>query len=206
MTQGNRASRSKTRPAPELPAGPRPGANIQPLTQRGRNTRAKLVRAAREVFSRQRFDEVRITDITAGAGVASGTFYTYFHSKEEVFREVASRVLEEMSAAPRRAPGEIEFDPTRQIEAATRRYFESIGRNARIARSIEELHAREPGVGSARRGILLVGVKRIARWIERLQEQGICDPDLEAWPTAQALHAGRERVVGVGDQPGVDPR
>jgi AcrR family transcriptional regulator len=153
------------------------------------------VGAAREVFGRHGFDEVRITDITARAGVASGTFYTYFDSKEELFREVASQVLEEMSAAPQRAPGEAELGPTQQIEAATRRYFESIRQNARIARSIEELHAREPGVGSARRGILFVGVKRIERWIKRLQEQGICDPKLEAWPTAQALHAMQVSVA-----------
>jgi hypothetical protein len=40
-----------------------------------------------------------------------------------------------------------------------------------------------------------VGVKRIERWIKRLQEQGICDPKLEAWPTAQALHAMQVSVA-----------
>ncbi len=164
-------------------------ATVPPLTERGCNTRAKLLRAARLIFGKTGFADVRITDITARAGVASGTFYTYFRSKEEIFREVATQVLEEMSAAPRRPTGEAERDPVRQVEAATRRYFEAVRKNARIARSIEELQVREPGVGGARRAILSVGVQRIARWIERLQSQGVCDAAVAPWQTAQVLHA-----------------
>jgi AcrR family transcriptional regulator len=145
--------------------------------------------AARDIFSRIAFSEVRITDITALAGVANGTFYTYFDSKEEIFREVAAQALAEMSEAARRPPGEEELDLALQMEAATRRYFASVRRNGRIAHSIEEIQAREPGVGRARREVLVVGVKRIERWIRWLQREGICDPAVDPWPTALALHA-----------------
>ena len=40
-----------------------------------------------------------------------------------------------------------------------------------------------------RRDTLIVGVKRVERWIRALQERGTCDPALEPWPTALALHA-----------------
>src|SRR5262245_32537914 len=80
-----RADRAAQRPdADSAPAG------TASLTPRGHRTRSKLLVAAREIFSRTGFFEVRITDITARAGVASGTFYTYFDSKEELFREVAA--------------------------------------------------------------------------------------------------------------------
>src|SRR3970282_1942252 len=79
--------------------------------------------------------------------------------------------------------------PARQMESATRRSFESVRRNARIAHSVEEIQAREPGVRDARREILIVGVKRIERWILRLQRDGTCDPRVDAWSTALALHA-----------------
>jgi AcrR family transcriptional regulator len=188
MARANRATRRTGQPSPppRLPGRP---TDLAPVTQRGRNTRAKLVVAAREVFSRVGFSEVRITDITAEAGVASGTFYTYFDSKEEIFREVAAQALAEMSAAHRRPPGETERDPALQIEAATRRYFEVVRRNGRIAHSIEEIQAREPGVGRVRRDTLIVGVKRIERWIRALQSAGICPAQVAPWPTAQALHA-----------------
>jgi AcrR family transcriptional regulator len=188
MTRSQRAGRRHGRPPvpPRLPHRP---AVPEPLTQRGRNTRAKLVAAARDIFSRVAFDEVRIADITGLAGVANGTFYTYFDSKEEIFREVAARALAEMSEAPRRPPGETERDPALQIEAATRRYFEAVRRNGRIAHSIEEIQARESGVGRVRRDMLIVGVKRIERWIRRLQDAGICPANVDPWATAQALHA-----------------
>ena len=185
MTRRDRAARPSEAP-PQRPA--KPARALEGLTARGRNTRAKLVAAARDVFGRAGFSEVRITDITESAGVASGTFYTYFDSKEEIFREVAAEVLAEMSASPRRDPANLARDPIRDLEHATRCYFECIRRNARIARSIEELHTRDPGVGAERRDTLVKGVKRVERWIQRLQAQGICDPQLETWPVALALH------------------
>ena len=186
MARAEHATSRADRTAREKRQGADPG-----LTQRGRRTRAKLVSAAHDIFLRVAFDEVRITDITGRAGVASGTFYTYFDSKEEVFREVAAQAMSEMSASVRRDPKRQsgQRDAIREIEEATRSYFECVRRNARIARSIEELQRREPGVGAVRRDLLIVGVKRVERWIRSLQEQGICDPSVEPWPTALALHA-----------------
>jgi AcrR family transcriptional regulator len=159
------------------------------LTLRGRRTRTRLLEAARDVFGRVGFYEVRISDITDHAGVASGTFYTYFDSKEEIFREVAAQVLAEMQMDRRGAPDNPLRDPALDLEFGTRRYFDVIRRTARIARSMEELHMREPGLGEIRRRTLVRGVKQIERWIRKLQEQGICDRELDTWSTAMALHA-----------------
>ena len=80
------------------------------FTPRGLRTRARLVGAARQVFEKIPFRQARLTDITAAAGVAAGTFYTYFDSKEEIFREVADEVLLELSRAARRDPDNTEGD------------------------------------------------------------------------------------------------
>jgi AcrR family transcriptional regulator len=173
---------------PGVPDAPDASAG-RSLTQRGVRTRARLLTAAREVFSQVGFSDVRVTDITTRAGVASGTFYTYFDSKEAVFREVAGQVLAEMQIDPRGDPDNTARDPVRDLEYGTRCYFACIRRNARIARSIEEMHMREPGLGSERREILVRGVKQVERWIRMLQRRGICDPKVEPWPTALALHA-----------------
>ena len=45
-----------------------------PASARGARTRQTLVEAARRVFERDGFLDARITDITAEAGVAAGTF------------------------------------------------------------------------------------------------------------------------------------
>ncbi len=57
-----------------------------PKTERGRKTRNKLLEAAEIEFGEKGFHEAGISGITYRAGVALGTFYTYFESKEEIFR------------------------------------------------------------------------------------------------------------------------
>ena len=54
--------------------------------------------AAKEVFEHDGFLDARISDIAERAGLSHGSFYHYFESKEEVFREVAAEVEERLSA------------------------------------------------------------------------------------------------------------
>jgi AcrR family transcriptional regulator len=68
-----------------------------PRTERGRKTLRKLIEAAAQEFGERGFHEAAITGITQRAGVALGTFYTYFESKEEVFRAL----VRDMSHATR---------------------------------------------------------------------------------------------------------
>jgi AcrR family transcriptional regulator len=77
-------------------------ADKAPRTERGRRTVRKLLEAAAQEFGRRGFHEAAITGITARAGVALGTFYTYFESKEEVFRAL----VRDMSQATRAHVGE----------------------------------------------------------------------------------------------------
>jgi AcrR family transcriptional regulator len=61
-----------------------------PKTKRGRKTREKLLHAAEAEFGERGFPEASIASITQRAGVALGTFYVYFESKEEIFRALVS--------------------------------------------------------------------------------------------------------------------
>ena len=47
-------------------------------------TRQKLLDAARVVFERDGFHDARLADIVQEAQVATGTFYNYYNSKEEI--------------------------------------------------------------------------------------------------------------------------
>jgi AcrR family transcriptional regulator len=61
-----------------------------PKTARGLRTRDKLLEAAEIEFGEKGFHEGAISGITHRAGVALGTFYTYFESKEEIFTALVS--------------------------------------------------------------------------------------------------------------------
>src|SRR3954469_25383334 len=68
-----------------------------PRTARGERTLRKILDAAREEFGERGFSESSIVGITQRAGVALGTFYTYFDSKEALFQAL----VRDMSAQVR---------------------------------------------------------------------------------------------------------
>lgn len=59
--------------------------HLMPKTNRGIQTRNKLLRSAEHIFGEKGYHESSITEITQYAGVSLGNFYTYFESKYQVF-------------------------------------------------------------------------------------------------------------------------
>lgn len=61
---------------------------LAPATERGRRTRRRILSAAETSFGERGYFPTSIADIVREAGVAPGTFYLYFRSKEHVFAEL----------------------------------------------------------------------------------------------------------------------
>ena len=74
-----------------------------PRTERGRKTLRKLLDAAAGEFGDHGFHEASISSITRRAGVALGTFYTYFDSKDEIFRALVVDMSDAVKNAAREA-------------------------------------------------------------------------------------------------------
>lgn len=72
-----------------------PGA---PKTARGARTRAKILAAAEDAFGSMGYHQAGVSDITRMAGVAQGTFYTYFASKEDTLRELVRDMGQKLRA------------------------------------------------------------------------------------------------------------
>jgi len=60
----------------------------QPSTARGEATRRRLLDAAEIEFGEKGFHNASVAGITQAAGVGLGTFYLYFQTKEDIFREL----------------------------------------------------------------------------------------------------------------------
>ncbi|QBI20709.1 TetR/AcrR family transcriptional regulator [Egibacter rhizosphaerae] len=58
------------------------------LSRKGERTRGALLEAAEQVFGALGYHEASIVKITEAAGVAQGTFYRYFSSKQAIFEEL----------------------------------------------------------------------------------------------------------------------
>jgi len=90
-----------------------PGAKT-PRTERGRRTLRALLDAAADEFGEKGFHDAAIAKIAERAGIAIGSFYTYFDSKEAIFRalvrdmsrQVKEHVVPNILRAPDRLSGE----------------------------------------------------------------------------------------------------
>ena len=177
-------------------------------TARGRRTRAQLVDAASEVFAEKRYLDTNVSDIVRRAGTAHGTFYRYFNSKEDIFREVALALQRTMlsstyddDAARRRRAGDatarVEEEMLWRITRATRRYLDAYRQNAALIAVIEQVATFNDKLREIRREIRCAFVDRARASIERMQAAGIALPDVDARYAANALGSMVDRFAYV---------
>lgn len=83
--------------------GPSTNAGKTPRTERGRKTLRKLLDASAIEFGERGFHEASVSSITRRAGVALGTFYTYFDSKDELFRALVNDMSANVMSSARGA-------------------------------------------------------------------------------------------------------
>jgi AcrR family transcriptional regulator len=165
-----------------------------PASARGARTRGALVAAAREIFERDGFLDARITDITERAGVAAGSFYTYFNRKEDALAAVMEDVEEEMLHPRIREVADGEH-PIGVIEAANRAYLAAYRRNAKLMALMEQVSHVDEDFRRLRLRRARAFTQRNARALIRLQQQGLADPGLDPQLAARALSAMVSRIA-----------
>jgi AcrR family transcriptional regulator len=70
-----------------------------PVTPRGRATYEALLQATESEIARVGFDRTTSTTVASCAGVATGTFYTYFTDKDALLSALFARRLDDILAA-----------------------------------------------------------------------------------------------------------
>lgn len=151
-----------------------------PKTRRGEATRQKILAAAEREIGGKGFAEASIATITMEAGVAQGTFYLYFHSKEDVLRELVllmGRMLRRhLTVAAVGAAGRLEAE-RRGLEA----FFAFVRTRPYLYRVVAESQFVDPGVfrqyymdfaegyakvleGAAARGEVTAGDAEVRAW------------------------------------------
>lgn len=120
----------------------------------------EILQAARRVFAERGFEEATMAEIAREAGVAKGTLYLYYPSKQDVYAaalhgsaaELASRTAQSIAQAPGAA------DKVRAFVDTTVRYFDehpesfrmyhcelgrAVNRQATRAREFDEIHLEQ---------------------------------------------------------------
>ena len=163
-----------------------------PRSQKGRQTRARLIAAAKRVFEDSGFLNARVSDIVAGAGISHGAFYHYFDSKEQIFREVAAEqevsmltLSDKIERRSSKAPGGV--TPYDRIRDANAAYFEAYRAEAKIMKVIEEVSRYDEQVYAVRAQRQHEFGQLVSRSISQLQEQGLADRRIDPDVAAAAL-------------------
>jgi TetR/AcrR family transcriptional regulator, fatty acid metabolism regulator protein len=94
--------------------------------------RELILRAAISVFARNGYFNSKVADIARAAGVADGTVYLYFKSKEEILHSIFDKIMDEAIAEGRKQIAEIE-DPREKLRHIAYLHLERLGTNKDLA-------------------------------------------------------------------------
>jgi len=180
-----RRGRNATEPgeAPTAASAPKPSAaseGKEPRTARGRKTLRAVLDAAAIEFGEKGFHDGSISGITRRAGVALGSFYTYFDSKDAVFRalvrDMSDQVRDHVAPAIRQAPNQIAAE-----RAGLLQFLHFVRDHKEIYRIIDEAEFVDP---DSFRAHYATTADRIAKRLAAAGERGEVQPglsEIHAW-------------------------
>lgn len=114
-----------------------------PRTERGRKTLRLLLDAAAAEFGEKGFHESSVVSITQRAGVALGSFYTYFDSKDSLFQAL----VRDMSAQVRTTVGPVMAAENDRLEGERKglaEFLKFVRQHKELYRIIDEAEFVDP--------------------------------------------------------------
>ena len=99
--------------------------------------RSELIDTAEELFLENGYEETTVSEIVRNAGVAQGTFYHYFKSKDEVLNAITDRWIEEIRAGMEDIASRDDSDVIEKILVFFG-FFNNLGRSRQ--RLVEHIH------------------------------------------------------------------
>ena len=94
--------------------------------------REAILRAAICVFAHNGYFNAKVADIAREAGVADGTVYLYFKSKEEILHSIFDRTVDEAVAEAKKQLAAIS-DPREKLRQIARLHLERLGSDRDLA-------------------------------------------------------------------------
>jgi TetR/AcrR family transcriptional regulator, cholesterol catabolism regulator len=123
------------RPAPRVTAPPLPDS----LNASQRERRQRIVEAGLSLLRNHEHHQIQMKDVASEAGVALGTLYRYFQSKDHLFAEVLAHWAGRLQASVERRPleGATNADRLTDVLQRSMRAFQSWPQLARVVMALE---------------------------------------------------------------------
>lgn len=156
-------------------------ATGRPLTKRGEATRRKILEASEQVFAELGYHEASISKVTERAGVALGTFYLYFDSKQTIFEalvvDLNTRVRQSMSEAMAGAASRVEAE-----RGGFEGFFRFTAEHPALYRVVREAEFVSPAVMKLHYERIVQGYSAGLRAAQRDGDvDPLLDPEVAAW-------------------------
>src|SRR6267378_7239509 len=94
--------------------------------------RDAILRAAIDVFAERGFFNAQVADVARAAGVAAGTVYLYFKSKDDLLVSIFERSMRDGLAAGRAAVVDL-HDPRERLRRLARGHLSRLGHDRNLA-------------------------------------------------------------------------
>ena len=91
-----------------------------------------ILKAATKLFARRGFFNTQVADVAREAGVAAGTVYLYFRSKDDLLISIFDRTMHEGLEAGRQALAGVN-DPVERLRRLARVHLERLGQDRDLA-------------------------------------------------------------------------
>jgi AcrR family transcriptional regulator len=156
------------------------GVSGRALSSRGAAPRRRLIEAAEAVFADLGYHDASIVKITEAAGVAQGTFYLYFESKQGIFEEL----VRDLNRRVRRAMKHASSQGATRKEAELlgfKAYFRFTAEHPALYRIVRQAEFVSPEMLHYHYEKLSAGYVEALREAKERGEIGDVDPEVMAW-------------------------
>src|SRR5262245_61872980 len=157
--------------------------------------REAILRAAIRVFANSGYFNSKVADIAREAGVADGTVYLYFRSKEEILHSIFDRKMEEAIAEGRKQIDGL-TDPAEKLRRIANLHLERLGADRDLAVVFQvELRGSTKFMEEFSAAGFAEYLGLIRATIEEGQRQGLFRPELNAKVMAKILFGALDEMA-----------
>ena len=177
---------ARTLPPPAASAPARPAVA---------DKREAILRAATHVFARNGYFNAKVADVARVAGVADGTVYLYFKSKEEILRSIFERSVSE-AIADARAQLDTLTDAREKLRRIARLHLERLGADRDLAIVFQvELRGTTKFMEEFSAAGFAEYLRLIRETLEAGQRAGVFRPELNAKIVAKMLFGALDEMA-----------
>ncbi|CAN5368158.1 TetR/AcrR family transcriptional regulator C-terminal domain-containing protein [soil metagenome] len=157
--------------------------------------REAILRAAIKVFAQKGYFNSKVADIAGEAGIADGTVYLYFKSKDEILHSIFDRAMEDFISEGKREIAEIE-EPEKRLRRIAELHLEKLGADRDLAIVFQvELRGSTKFMEEFSAAGFADYLKIIQQTIEDGQKSGVFRKDLKPVIGAKILYGALDEMV-----------